>query len=355
MVIMIFSYKSLSKQAQPEKLISVWFFVLLGSTLVMILIGAATRLTDSGLSMVEWRPFMGIIPPLSQAEWQRVFQLYQTIPEYQLLNISMELTEFMQIFFWEYLHRFWGRMLGFIFLVPVSYFWYKRQLDSRQVGCLLLIPFLGVCQAILGWWMVKSGLSVRVDVSQYRLVAHLFLALLIMLAIWEAYLRYHRILLHPIRWQLNGRLLFLGLVVATIFAGALVAGTRAGLIYNQFPFMGSGFIPSDYIPYDANDSVGLPYKLWQIIFFENPASVQFHHRILGMLTMLGAMALVSKYHHVYAVRYLLLWVSVQFMLGILTLLTGLWLLLALLHQMCGVLLLLGAWLIYRKEEWFLES
>ena len=344
MSIMIFSYHNLETRKSPDRAVSLWLLTLLLATLVMILIGAATRLTDSGLSMVEWRPLIGSIPPLSEAEWQRIFALYQQIPEYQVASFAIGLAEFKQIFFWEYVHRLWGRLLGILFFAFLVYFTLMRRLNKQQATCLLVIPFLGAMQAVIGWWMVKSGLTVRVDVSQYRLAIHLFVALLIMIAIWEAYLRYHHHLRGKIRLKWNARLLFLGLIALTVFAGALVAGTRAGLIYNEFPLMGERLIPYDYLPQNQD---GLNIRA---ILFENPASLQFHHRILAIITLVSVAIMAFRDFGNRTVQILLAIVTLQVLLGIATLLTALFLPLALLHQFTAVILLLTAWLYYRGSH-----
>ncbi len=319
--------------------ISIWLLILLLTTLAMIAIGAITRLTDSGLSMVEWRPLMGALPPLSQAEWLRVFALYQQIPEYQQ-SAGIDLTYFKQIFFWEYMHRLWGRLLGFVFLLPWLYFWLAGIITRKQAFALLLIPLLGGMQAVIGWWMVKSGLVDRVDVSQYRLLVHLTVAVLIIMLIWQHYLKHVGLVTGRLRLQMNPAFFMMLLLILTIIAGAFVAGTRAGLIYNQFPLMGQGVVPSDYVPYQGASLL--------TILFENPASIQLHHRFLAMASFGFGIIFALKYRPVYYQGFLAL-LAVQFMLGIITLLTALAVPIAVLHQLGAIALLMLIGLIYQKS------
>lgn len=330
--------------SRQHRLICYWLLLLLMWLLLMVVIGAVTRLTDSGLSMVEWRPLIGAIPPLSQAEWLRVFTLYQQIPEYQQLPSAVDLQDFKRIFFWEYLHRLWGRSLGIVFFVPWGYLWAKGMLQKSEAIRLLVIPLLGLAQAVIGWWMVKSGFSERVDVSQYRLLIHLSLALLIVMIVWEQLLRYAGIISGKINlWNYSilrqPTLWFLLLVILTMIVGGLVAGTRAGLIYNEFPLMAGQWIAPDYIPHTGASL--------RVILFENPASLQFHHRLLAMLTFACGLYIGWRY----AVPYkpaLLIILSGQFLLGIITLLTQLNTLFATLHQFGAVSLLMLSWLMFRK-------
>jgi cytochrome c oxidase assembly protein subunit 15 len=249
----------------------------------LVVIGGVTRLTESGLSITEWKPVSGVIPPLSHEAWETEFQHYQQIPEYQLHGASMTLGDFQQIYFWEYLHRLWARLLGVAFAVPLVWFVVRGQVRgrlARQLGILLVL--LGA-QGALGWYMVSSGLVDRVDVSQYRLAAHLGLALFLYAwALWLA----AGILTPPVpapssRAMMRWSMAFTGYVFFTILAGAFVAGLDAGHAWNTFPLMGGSFVPAGY---------GQMTPGW-INAFENPAAVQFHHRWLGIGALLGAIAL----------------------------------------------------------------
>ncbi len=329
-----------NNQIEQNSKVGIWLLVLLFATLAMVAIGAITRLTDSGLSMVEWRPLMGALPPLSQKEWLRIFTLYQQIPEYQQ-SVGIDLSSFKQIFFWEYMHRLWGRLLGFLFLLPLLYFYWQGIINRQKAIALLLIPLLGGVQAVIGWWMVKSGFVDRVDVSQYRLLVHLTVAVLIVMLIWQHYLRHVGLVTGKLRLVMNPALLMMLLLILTIIAGAFVAGTRAGLIYNQFPLMGQGLIPSDYVPYQRASLL--------TILFENPASIQLHHRILAMLSFICGIIFALKCRPAYYQVFLGL-LAVQFMLGIITLLTALYVPMAVLHQLGAIALLMLIWLIYQKSN-----
>ncbi len=262
-----------------ERQLVTWLFLCAGFVFVMILLGGTTRLSHAGLSIVEWKPLVSILPPLSETEWKEVFAKYQSFPEYQKRNADMALAEFKPIFWLEYLHRLWGRLIGIVFLFPFLYFWFRGAIDRRLVPKLLGVFLLGALQGWLGWYMVKSGLVDRPDVSPYRLAAHLALALFIFALLFRLGLG----LLHPpkstgpaalFRGATRGMLL---LIFLTAIAGAFVAGTDAGLTYNTFPRMGAGFIPEDYWALEPG---------WRN-FFENIASVQFNHRLLGIASLLG--------------------------------------------------------------------
>ena len=307
----------------------------------MVIIGGITRLTDSGLSMVEWRPLMGFLPPLSAAEWERVFALYRSSPEYQTYNAGMGLAAFKNIFWWEYIHRFSGRLIGLLFFIPFVYFLVKGRLTAGLTWRLAGLLILGGLQGVIGWWMVKSGLTDRPDVSQYRLLVHLLLALVIMGMLFHLALS---VLVRPSqRVRVDKSLaahawLVVGLIVVTIAGGALVAGTDAGQIYNSFPMMGDSLIPSEY---------GFLAPFWLNIF-ENPAAIQFNHRWLAVLTFIAIVALwlrarqarLNKAAHA-AVTTMLAIACIQVGLGISVLLTNVPIPLAAAHQAVAAVLLLN--------------
>ena len=257
-----------------------WLWAVAVLVALMVTVGGATRLTDSGLSITEWRPVTGVVPPMSQESWQEEFLKYQTIPEYQIVNRGMSLDDFKEIYWWEWGHRFLGRVVGAAFFFPFLYFLIRRKL-TRELGIKLAILFAaGGFQGALGWFMVQSGLSDRVDVSQYRLAAHLCLAFAIIGGlIWvasdlnesekrEAFI--------GLEGQRFWAAMFAVLVFFQVFLGAFVAGLRAGYSYNTWPLMDGGFLPGGYFflaPWYAN-------------FFENAATVQFNHRIVGYLIVL---------------------------------------------------------------------
>ena len=305
-----------------------WLIAMAVLVAIMVLIGGVTRLTGSGLSMVEWRPLMGTLPPLTDAEWSRVYQLYVASPEYDEFNYGMDLAGFKAIFFWEYVHRLWGRLLGLAFVVPFVWLILRRRVPNGFGGRLFLLLLLGGSQGVIGWWMVKSGLTADATVSQYRLAVHLGMALLIFaLLLWTAFdIRYGRAGLP--RGHAAGTL---GIVAITILAGALVAGMDAGLLYNHYPFMGNGLIPVEYGEMGAMDA------------FENPAAAQFHHRWIAVLAVLAVITLAFRGRRQAASRgpatLAILLVGAQFILGIAVLLNGVPLSLGAMHQTGAVLLL----------------
>ena len=295
---------------------------------IMVVIGGVTRLTGSGLSMVEWRPFFGTLPPMTTSEWQRVYQLYQGSPEYQQLNYGMSLDAFKSIFFWEYFHRLWGRLLGLAFALPFLAFALTGRIPLGLGRRMLLLLLLGGFQGLIGWWMVKSGLTEVASVSQYRLASHLSVALVIFsILIWSGFDLLNGRSKHP-TGQALASLVLLGI---TIIAGALVAGMDAGLVYNEYPLMGSRLVPLEYGEAGWLDP------------FENPASAQFHHRWLAAVTFAAVILLGLKARGgalVFRANLVLSAVSVQFILGIFTLLHGVPVALGGMHQ-AGAVLLLG--------------
>lgn len=273
-------------RARSDRAVGLWLLICAAMILLMAVIGAITRLTESGLSIMEWAPVSGALPPLSDGEWQRVFALYQQIPEYQQINRGMSLAEFKSIFWWEYIHRLWGRLIGVVFAVPFLWFWLRRRLRRELVPHLAVMFLLGGLQGALGWYMVASGFAARTDVSQYRLVAHLGAAVAIYAYIlWVAY---GLLLPHPEPSvdRRTGRLRRLmaglaALVALTMAAGGFVAGLDAGFIYNTFPLMDGRVVPEDYGA----------LRPWILNLFENVAAVQFDHRVLAMLTAAAALGL----------------------------------------------------------------
>ena len=311
-----------------DKIVTKWLFGIALLVAIMVVIGGVTRLTGSGLSMVEWRPLMGTLPPMTTLEWQRVYQLYQASPEYQQMNYGMSIDAFKTIFFWEYFHRLWGRLLGLAFGLPLIALALTGRIPNGFGRRLFFLLVLGGFQGVVGWWMVKSGLTETASVSQYRLATHLSLALIIFsLLIWTGFdLRDGRGR-HPSGDGL-ATLILLGI---TIVAGALVAGMDAGLLYNEYPLMGHSLLPIEYGEAGWLDP------------FENPASAQFHHRWLGALTFVAVVVLGFKGRggsFAFRGNLVLAAVSLQFTLGILTLLNGVPILLGGMHQ-AGAVILLG--------------
>ena len=321
--------KSISHSGQ----IRIWLLSTIIMVILMILIGGVTRLTDSGLSMVEWRPLWGFLPPISQFEWNRVFELYMKSPEYIFKNKGMSLEEFKEIFFWEYFHRLWGRLIGIIFIIPLLFFIIVKKIPKSILSKLFLILFLGGLQGFIGWWMVKSGLVNDPTVSQYRLTIHLSNALLILsLLIWV----YLDVKEGVSQIKPDFSFFMFSILFITIIAGAFVAGMDAGLMYNEYPFMGDSLIPENYGEYELLDP------------FENPASAQFHHRHLALFTTLCALIYCYKYYFESEdkkVKKLSLLISVvvcsQFTLGIITLINMVPIYLGAIHQTGAVILFIS--------------
>ncbi len=330
-----------------------WLFFCCGLIFLMVVVGGITRLTLSGLSITEWKPLIGIVPPLSAADWAAEFARYRQIPEYRAIHFTMGLDEFKSIYYWEYFHRLLGRLIGIAFAVPFLWFLARRRLPRRLAPPLAGILLLGFLQGALGWYMVESGLADRVEVSQYRLVAHLALALAIYAAmLWTALGVLRSSVRHPLpnppphagegrvgagwRRAANG---VLALVAVTIVAGGFVAGTRAGLTYNTFPLMDGRLVPAGY------GELQPFYVNW----FENIAAVQFDHRVLAIGTAAAIVVLWTAGLRAnqprparIALHALLATAVLQAALGISTLLLVVPIPLAAAHQAGAVLLLTAA-------------
>ena len=316
-----------------------WLIAVAALIALMVLVGGATRLTESGLSIVEWKPVTGTLPPLNEAQWVQAFEGYKTIPQYRELNAGMSLAEFKTIFWWEWSHRLLGRVIGAVYLLPFLYFLWRGVLSSELKRRLWLIFGLGALQGAVGWWMVASGLSQRTEVSQYRLAAHLMLALVIFAAIvWTL----RRLTARPHaaalpRLKLTAVVL-LGVTFLQIYFGALVAGLRAGRAYNTWPEIDGAFIPSA-------ERLFFEEPWWRNLF-DNTLTVQFEHRMTAYALL--ALALV---HAIDAVRaragaaaiggawWLVAAILLQAVLGILTLLQQVPIDLALMHQAVAIVVL----------------
>ena len=260
-----------------RKAVGVWLLAIALIILAMVTIGGLTRITGSGLSITEWDPIMGAVPPLSDAEWADAFAKYQKIPQYLLENRGMSLEAFQGIFWWEWTHRFLGRLLGVAFFVPFVWFAWKGAIRKSDWPRMLLLFVLGGLQGFIGWWMVSSGFEARTSVSQYRLAIHLGAALILLVAILWIALEYLRG--SEGKGDAKRGYAFVALVYAQMLLGALVAGLHAGLIYNTWPDMNGRVLPED--PFFSAP--------WWINFFENPGMAQFDHRI-GAYVVAGAAA-----------------------------------------------------------------
>ena len=270
----------------PHSLVlGLWLLGCAAVVYLMVVVGGMTRLTQSGLSMVEWDPIMGIIPPIGEAAWQDVFAKYKTSPEYLKVNVGMSLEAFKGIFYWEYGHRVLGRVIGMIYLLPLLFFLARGMVPKSWYVRLLSLFILGGLQGLMGWYMVKSGLVDVPRVSQYRLTAHLGLALLIFTCmVWFAmdFLRGEQRAKHASPIYLKSTLLLVTVVFIMMLSGGFVAGTKAGFIMNTFPMMNGQWVPDGWL--------GMT-PVWRN-FFENAIAVQFVHRCIAVLVVLTVLVSV---------------------------------------------------------------
>ena len=333
-----------------QRSIAVWLLACCVLVFAMVVVGGVTRLTNSGLSIVEWQPIIGTLPPLSQSDWEVVFEKYHQTPQYKKVNQGMSLDEFKGIFWWEYFHRLLGRGIGLAFFIPFVYFVARKGIDLRLGLKLAGIFLLGGLQGAMGWYMVKSGLVDNPHVSQYRLTAHLGLAFIIYAAmLWVALgLLFPKESLHGDERLQSLRRFSRGLttlIFVMILSGGFVAGIRAGLAYNTFPLMNGQFIPTDIFVLEP----------WYRNFFDNMATVQFNHRMIAwMLAFLVPLfwfrsrKLPLPPSTRLACNLLIIMLAVQISLGIATLLLVVPLHLAAAHQGGAVLLFTAAlWVSHR--------
>jgi heme a synthase len=321
-----------AQQAPDNRAVRWWLLTIVVLIAIMALVGGATRLTESGLSIVEWKPVTGILPPLNQEQWAGAFDAYKAIPQYRELNAGMTLGEFKTIFWWEWSHRLLGRVIGIAFLLPFLWFLWRGVLSADLRLRLWLIFGLGALQGVVGWWMVASGLSERVEVSQYRLATHLMLALLIFSAIvWTL----RRLADRPSsRVSSRLKITSVALLVLTfvqLYLGALLAGLRAGRVYNTWPHIDGALIPSTARLFFEEP--------WWRNLFDNTLTVQFEHRMVAYalfaLAILHAVDAVRSRAGTIAVNgalWLAAAIILQAALGILTLLNQVPVLLGLAHQ-----------------------
>jgi cytochrome c oxidase assembly protein subunit 15 len=309
---------------ENNKAVIYWLLSCCFMVFCMAIIGAITRLTESGLSMVEWRPLIGFLPPLNQEEWARVFNLYQQTPEYIHKHYWMDLNDFKKIFFWEWFHRLWGRAIGIVYFVPFLFFLINKKIPSGYLYRLLGLLVLGFLQGFMGWFMVMSGLVDNPEVSHYRLAVHLALALIIFSFLWWTVLDLTAAKTPKANKTHINQTLFIGalsliLLSITIIWGAFVAGLDAGKIYNTFPLMNNSFFP--------------PESFYSIL--DQQAWVQFSHRWIAILTGLTVLFFAFKVKSIS----LALVIILQIALGIGTLLTQAFIPLAALHQAGAIIVL----------------
>ena len=333
--------------------VRLWLYGVAALVVAMVIVGGATRLTESGLSITEWKPVLGALPPLGEAQWLAEFEKYREIPQYQLVNRGMSLDEFKVIYWWEWGHRLLGRLIGVAFVVPLVAFWLAGKIDRILAPRLAAVLALGAAQGVLGWYMVMSGLVDRVSVSQYRLAAHLTLAVAIFAAIlWVAFGAGRARAKVTDTFTGWAALALLGLVMAQIAAGGFVAGLRAGMGYNTWPLIDGAVVPA---------GLGLMEPWWRNLF-ENALTVQFAHRMLAYAIALAALANAAE-----------LWrrgpsdlrssamglaaaVLAQSAIGIATLITQVPMELALAHQAGGLIVVAAAvWHLHCVSQFRLSS
>lgn len=334
--------------ANDKKINKIFFFWLLISLLLVfliIIVGGLTRLTNSGLSITEWELFSGLIPPTNFSSWNKYFDQYKEIPQYKLLNFDMSLNEFKVIFYWEYIHRIIARFIGLFFMLPLIFFYFSNKIKTEYINICLVIFTLIIFQGIIGWYMVKSGLVNEISVSHFRLSAHLLMAILIISIIFwllkniqsnkfKIFFNFNR---NNAPFQI---LIFLILVQIAI--GAFVSGLDAGKIYQTWPKMGSSFIPNDLMLDNLKE------------FFEldNRSLIQFYHRKLAYIIILysiflGVHIYRKKIHFLFnSYKFLMFFIFIQITLGIFTLISGLNIFLASMHQITSVLLVFSALNLY---------
>ena len=321
---------------QLKNHISFWLFIMFWTISIMIVVGGLTRLTDSGLSITQWQLFSGFLPPINEPQWLNYFNLYKEIPEFKLQNYSMNLQEFKVIFWWEWIHRFLGRLIGLFFLIPLLYFSFKT--GFKNIRNLHLIFILICFQGFIGWYMVSSGLVERVDVSHFRLSIHLLIAFLILSLIFWNYLELKELTISKISLNKFIPIIFLILIFTQISIGAFVSGMDAGKIYNSWPLMGSSYFP--------NDSEFI--NLFSFRSFSDPSLVQFMHRNIAYFIMgFYILILIEIYKKKMTVFFKIIKIIgflllVQVILGILTLLSGAQIFLASMHQISSIFLVSSA-------------
>lgn len=324
---------------KQDKIISVWLGVMCFSIILMIFIGGITRLTESGLSITQWNPVSGILPPLDEDSWYIEFEKYKFSPEYKNINFGMNLREFKSIYLIEFIHRTVGRITGLLYIIPLLIFFFKGYIKPNEVGIYFVGLFLFLCQGAMGWYMVKSGLVLDPHVSHYRLAAHLFLAILLYtLFLWQFLKSKQAIMLLPMSVSVSFEKawckLSIVILIVQIVLGAFVAGLDAGLVYNQFPLMGEGIIPPE-----------IKISTLSLISFSDPVFVQFAHRMTAYLLAIIIVIFCIKGRKIGNKKFSLALICIFILLvmqvfaGIATLVYHVPIEIALLHQMGAVLLL----------------
>ena len=329
--------------------ISYWLLLITFLVALMIIVGGLTRLTDSGLSITQWDLFSGIIPPLSLNDWENSFSLYKAIPEYKYLNSSMTLDQFKIIYWWEYIHRLLGRIVGLFYFIPLLYFSYKKTIRKNSLISFYLIFILILLQGFIGWYMVKSGLSERTDVSHYRLALHLTLAFIIFILLFWHYLKYknQQVFIPNKKLPLYLPVIFMFFILLQICLGAFVSGLDASQVYQTWPLMNQSYFPDDSNLKD----------LFSIKVLEIPSIVQFMHRniayLIILLFSLIATIIYRNEQFIYLRKTILMifiFLFLQTFLGILTVLSGAQIILASMHQIGSIFLITTSLILVFKNS-----
>ena len=334
---------------QNNKFISLWLLLITFLVALIIIIGGLTRLTDSGLSITKWDLFTGIFPPMSSDDWEKSFFLYKKIPEYKLINSSMTLDQFKIIYWWEYVHRLLGRAIGLLFMLPLIYLTFKKKLSKKNLFSFYFILFLILLQGFVGWYMVKSGLLDRIDVSQYRLSLHLTLAIIIFCILFWNYLKN----ISQNNFESNVKIsfylpvIFLIILILQISLGAFVSGLDAGQIYQSWPLMNQNYFPDDSMFSD----------LFSLKVFETPSLAQFIHRNVAYIMLLFFLVILFIVFKNDDLAYLrksailvFLFLLLQLFLGILTIIFGAQIFFASMHQLGSIVLLTATLILVFKNS-----
>ena len=329
--------------------ISYWLLLITFLVALMIFVGGLTRLTDSGLSITRWDLISGILPPLSLNDWEKSFSLYKQIPEYKLINLSMTLEQFKTIYWWEYIHRLLGRFVGLFYLIPLIYITFKKVIKKNSLISLYIILFLIFVQGFIGWYMVKSGLTERTDVSHYRLSLHLTLAFVIFILLLWNYFKYknQKTLIRNKKLPSYLLIFFTFCILVQISIGAFVSGLDAGQIYQSWPLMNHGYFPDDSSLKD----------LFSMKALETPSIVQFVHRNVAYFIILLfsfiAIIIFRNKDFIYlrsTVLLVFIFLFLQTLLGILTVLSGAQIVLASMHQIGSILLITTSLILVFKNS-----
>ena len=320
-------------QIHQKNHIYIWLLISCTLLIVLIWVGGLTRLTGSGLSITQWEIFSGILPPFTDQQWSKYFSLYKQIPEYKKINYGMSLNEFKIIFWWEYIHRFLARFLVIIYFLPFIYFAITKQIKKNKITFFTIIFFLFLTQGFIGWYMVKSGLVSETDVSHFRLAAHLSLALIIYSMIFWSLLNVNFNMSLTFKTETTLIFILFLFVLIQIVWGAFTSGLNAGLLYQTWPLMNENFIADDI---EIN-------KLISFLSISNPSYVQLIHRFLAYFIILYSLVIYFLYFRKKKItkpfKFIFTALSIQIILGILTLTSGLNIFIASLHQMGSIFLI----------------